>query len=170
MAEAASVVESRSNQLGDTGVGGVPVPLCFIVQVTISVRTSYVAIPYPSWSHRRLVVCVFKLWWFWIWNLSRSPFLHGDPTCAMNTNLRALVCPGIAISQTNATIGMSVISFFVLLWLLSSIFWWALFSSGVLVATHAVFRDASMHQDGEDKMDMVGEVGEDAAFLGSGSV
>jgi hypothetical protein len=132
--------------------------------------TSFIAIPYLSCSHRHLVVCVLKLWWFWIWNLSRPTFLHVGQTRSMDFPYVAVVCPGIAISQTNATIGMSIISFFVLLWLLSGIFWWALFSSGVLVATHALFRDASMHQDGEDKMDMVGEVGEDAAFLGSGSV
>jgi hypothetical protein len=54
-----------------------------------------------------------------------------------------------------------------LIWLLSSVFWWTLFSSGFLVAIHAVLRDASMHQDGEDQMDMVGEVsGEQASFLG----
>ena len=58
-------------------------------------------------------------------------------------------------------------SFFVLIWLLSGIFWWALFSSGFLVVMHAAFRDASMHQDGDDAVDMVGEVdGESAAFLG----
>jgi hypothetical protein len=61
------------------------VPVCFVVQVMISFHTSYTAIPYPSYSHRRLVVCVFKLWWFWIRNLSRTPFLHVDPTRAMNT-------------------------------------------------------------------------------------
>lgn len=35
------------------------------------------------------------------------------------------------------------------------------------MSIHAVLRDASMHQDGEDQMDMVGEFsGEQAAFLG----
>jgi hypothetical protein len=58
----------------------------------------------------------------------------------------------------------------VLIWLLSGIFWWTLASSGFLVGAHAVFRDASMHQDTEDRVDMVGEVtGESAAFLGSGA-
>jgi hypothetical protein len=37
------------------------------------------------------------------------------------------------------------------------------------VAVHAGLRDASMHQDGDDKVDMVGEVGEDSAFLGANS-
>jgi hypothetical protein len=76
---------------------------------------------------------------------------------------------GVMISQTHATIGMGIVSMFVLLYLLSGIFWWTLFSSGFLVAVHACLRDASMHQDGDDKVDMVGEVGEDAAFLGANS-
>ena len=74
------------------------------------------------------------------------------------------------ISQSHATIGMGIFSVFVLLYLLSGIFWWALFSSGFIVAVHAALRDASMHQDGDDKVDMVGEVGEDSAFLGADPV
>jgi hypothetical protein len=73
----------------------------------------------------------------------------------------------VSISQTNATIGMGGLSVVVLFWLLSGIFWYALFSSGFLVLAHAVTRDASMHQDDKDAVDMVGEVGEDAAFLGN---
>ena len=74
---------------------------------------------------------------------------------------------GVSISQTHATIGLGIFSALVLMWLLSGIFWWTLFSSGFLVAVHAVLRDASMHQDTEDQVDMVGEVtGESAAFLG----
>jgi hypothetical protein len=62
---------------------------------------------------------------------------------------------------------MSIVSVMVLIWLLSGIFWWTLASSGFLVAVHAGLRDASMHQDENDQMDMVGEVtGESAAFLG----
>ena len=61
---------------------------------------------------------------------------------------------------------MAVISALVLMWLLSSIFWWTLASSGFMIVVHAGLRDASMHQDGDDQMDMVGEVGESAAFLG----
>ncbi len=73
----------------------------------------------------------------------------------------------MTISQKNATIGLSVFSAIFLIWLLSNVFWWTLFSSGFLVAIHAILRDASMHQDGEDQMDMVGEFsGEQAAFLG----
>lgn len=74
---------------------------------------------------------------------------------------------GISISQTNATIGMSALSVMVLIWLLSGIFWWTLATSGFFVVVHAALRDASMHQDGDDHVDMVGEVpGETAAFLG----
>jgi hypothetical protein len=79
------------------------------------------------------------------------------------------VCVGVTISQTHASLAMGVVSLFVLLYLLSGIFWWTLFSSGFLVAVHAGLRDASMHQDGDDKVDMVGEVGEDSAFLGANS-
>lgn len=75
----------------------------------------------------------------------------------------------MTITQTQASIVMGGISVFWLLWLLSGVFWWTLFSSGFLVAVHAVLRDASMHQDGDDQVDMVGEVGEDAAFLNNAS-
>lgn len=62
---------------------------------------------------------------------------------------------------------MGAFSAVVLIWLLSGIFWWTLASGGFMVGAHAVFRDASMHQDTEDQVDMVGEVsGESAAFLG----
>jgi hypothetical protein len=61
------------------------------------------------------------------------------------------------VPQKTATIGMAVLSVFVLLWLLSGIFWWALVSSGFLVAVHALLRDASMHKvldDADDVDDM----------------
>jgi hypothetical protein len=75
---------------------------------------------------------------------------------------------GVSISQKNATMGLSIFSAIALFWLLSSVFWWTLFTSGMFVSVHAVLRDASMHQDGEDQMDMVGEFsgGEQASFLG----
>ena len=78
----------------------------------------------------------------------------------------------MAIPQTTATIGMAILSVFVLLYLLSGIFWWALLSSGVLVAVHAFLRDASMHKDLDDAVDMHGDLnlGEDAAFLNSAQV
>ena len=65
---------------------------------------------------------------------------------------------------------MTIISALVLMWLLSGIFWWTLFSSGFMVIVHAGLRDASMHQDGDDQMDMVGDVGESSAFLGDDSM
>jgi hypothetical protein len=78
----------------------------------------------------------------------------------------------VGIPQTTATIGMAIISVFVLLYLLSGIFWWALLSSGVLVAVHAFLRDASMHKDLDDAVDMHGDLnlGEDASFLNSAQV
>ncbi|KAG7354728.1 PRA1 family protein [Nitzschia inconspicua] len=87
----------------------------------------------------------------------------------------SLSIAGFAISQTHATIVMGVISAFVLIWLLSGIFWWTLFSSGFMVVIHAGLRDASMHQDGDDQVIMVGEVAgvsdnEQAAFLGDPQV
>lgn len=64
-------------------------------------------------------------------------------------------------------VGLSIFSAIFLLWLLSGVFWWTLFSSGFFVTVHALLRDASMHQDSEDQMDMVGEFsGEQASFLG----
>jgi len=73
------------------------------------------------------------------------------------------------ITQTQATIAMAIVTGFTLIWILSGVFWWALGSSGCLTVLHAALRDASMHQDGEDQVTMVGEVtpaGEQAAFLG----
>mmetsp|Transcript_16961 Transcript_16961/g.46583 ORF Transcript_16961/g.46583 Transcript_16961/m.46583 type:complete len:228 (+) Transcript_16961:158-841(+) len=74
-----------------------------------------------------------------------------------------------SVTQTQATVVMGGITVFSLVWILSSVFWWALGSSGFLTVLHAGLRDASMHQDGEDQVTMVGEVeqpGEQAAFLG----
>jgi hypothetical protein len=61
--------------------------------------------------------------------------------------LFSLQTPGMNIPQKTATIGMTVISVIVLIYLLSGIFWWTLLSSGVLVALHALLRDASMHKE-----------------------
>lgn len=83
------------------------------------------------------------------------------------TQAGTLMLLGRNVNQNQATVALSIVSCFVLIWLLSGIFWWALFSSGLLVVLHAAFRDASMHQDDNDQVDMVGEVdGETAAFLG----
>ena len=80
---------------------------------------------------------------------------------------------GIQIPQKTATIGMGIISIFVLFWLLSGIFWWTLASSGFLVAVHAFLRDASMHKDLEDAVAMEGDMnfgGEDSSFLNNAQV
>jgi hypothetical protein len=62
---------------------------------------------------------------------------------------------------------MTGISLVVLLYLLSHIFWWTLGSGGVLCGIHAFLRDASMHQDQSDKVEMQGDLSldENAAFL-----
>ena len=69
---------------------------------------------------------------------------------------------------------MAVLSVVVLMYLLSHIFWWTLFSSGFLISLHVLLRDASMHKDEEDKIDMTGDLDldattEDAAFLNPAS-
>lgn len=72
-----------------------------------------------------------------------------------------------SIPQKTATICMAVISAFVLFYLLSHIFWWTTGSGGFLVLIHAFLRDASMHQDQEDIVEMEGDLSleENAAFL-----
>jgi hypothetical protein len=63
---------------------------------------------------------------------------------------------------------MTIVSGFVLVNILSHIFWWTLGSSGCIVGVHAFLRDASMHKDEEDRIQMTGDVelgGESAAFL-----
>ena len=77
---------------------------------------------------------------------------------------------GVTISQKQVSIAMTVVSGFVLIKVLSHVFWWTLGSSGCIVATHAFLRDASMHKDEGDKIEMTGDVaftdgGEDASFL-----
>jgi len=78
----------------------------------------------------------------------------------------------VSISQKNATVGMSVLSAFILFYLLRHIFWWTIGSSGCLVGAHSFMRDASMHKDAEDKIEMTGDIGiggaeEEASFLNS---
>jgi len=74
---------------------------------------------------------------------------------------------GISVSQKHASLAMTIVSALVLFWLLKSIFWWTLGSSGLLVGAHSFFRDASMHKDEEDKMQMTGDIGpgSEAEFL-----
>ena len=75
----------------------------------------------------------------------------------------------MVLTQKQASIAMSVVSVFVLLNVLSHVFWWTLGSSGCIIGVHAFLRDASMHKDEEDKIEMTGDVnidaGEDASFL-----
>jgi len=74
---------------------------------------------------------------------------------------------GFTLSQRQASLAMSVVSLFVFIYLLSNIFWWTLASSGFLVGVHSFLRDASIHKDEEDKIEMIGDMvdGEDTAFL-----
>lgn len=73
----------------------------------------------------------------------------------------------MAIPQKTAVYIMAGVTVLVLYWLLKGIFWWTLFSSGLLVAIHAFLRDASMHKDMDDVMTMQGDftVGEESSFL-----
>jgi len=80
-----------------------------------------------------------------------------------------IVIAGISIPQKSAVLGIGGISVFLLMYLLSNIFWWTIFSSGFLIAVHAFLRDASMHKDMDDAMTMEGDLnlGEESSFLGS---
>jgi hypothetical protein len=80
----------------------------------------------------------------------------------------------VQIPQQTIIIGLAGLSVFVLFYLLSSIFWWTLFSSGFLVLIHAFLRDASMHKDLDDVVKMEGDLHftgstshEESAFLNS---
>ena len=74
---------------------------------------------------------------------------------------------GITITQKQASIGMGGLSVLVLIWLLSHIFWWTLSTSGFLTGVHMLLRDASMHKDEEDRVEMQGDLSldEEATFL-----
>lgn len=83
------------------------------------------------------------------------------------TSSGSLKVGGAEISQKQASIVMGALSVVVLFYVLSHVFWWTLATSGFFVGVHAVLRDASMHKDEEDKVQMSGEViEEDEAFLG----
>jgi len=74
----------------------------------------------------------------------------------------------ITITQKQAIVAMSGISLLYLFYFLQGVFWWSFGTSGFLIAAHAFFRDASMHRDEEDKVDMTGDfqvAEEDAPFL-----
>lgn len=59
-----------------------------------------------------------------------------------------------------------------LIWLLSHIFWWTLCTSGFLCGVHMLLRDASMHKDEEDKVEMQGDlsISEEATFLNDAEI
>jgi len=69
---------------------------------------------------------------------------------------------GYPISQSRATLAMSVLSIFVLKHLLSKVFWWAFSTSAFFVATHALFRNAAVQMDDEDRVEMYGNLSYDA--------
>lgn len=77
---------------------------------------------------------------------------------------------GITITQKQASIGMGAFTALALIWLLSHIFWWTLSTSGFLTGVHMLLRDASMHKDEEDKVEMSGDlsINEEATFLNGG--
>lgn len=62
---------------------------------------------------------------------------------------------------------MGIVSAVVLMYLLENVFWWTLGSGGLLAGVHSFLRDASMHQDQDDKVEMLGDLAfeENAAFL-----
>lgn len=77
---------------------------------------------------------------------------------------------GITITQKQATIAMGAFSVMVLIWLLAHIFWWTVSTSGFLTGVHCLLRDASMHKDEEDRVEMQGDLSldEESTFLNSG--
>jgi hypothetical protein len=85
------------------------------------------------------------------------------------TSTGSVTLHSITITQKQASIAMGVVSGFVMIKVLNHVFWWTLGSSGCIVGAHAFFRDASMHKDMEDIVEMTGDVdlqaGEDASFL-----
>lgn len=77
----------------------------------------------------------------------------------------------VTVTQKQASIAMTIVSGFILMHVLRHIFWWTIGSSGIIVGVHAFMRDASMHKDAEDKIEMTGDIGvgaeEEASFLNS---
>ena len=64
----------------------------------------------------------------------------------------------VGIQQKHATVLLTIISIFVMLHVLHMVFWWTLLSSTLLILSHALSRDASLHKDAEDKVDMQGDI------------
>ena len=129
---------------------------------------------------------LLALAWMWVIRASQSGSLAISGKCLVYLTSTVLVVlldaknqklshtttrwtsTGVQIPQKTATIGLSILSIFVLLWLLKGIFWWTVTSSGFLILVHAFLRDASMHKDLEDAVAMEGDLnfgGEDASFL-----
>lgn len=74
---------------------------------------------------------------------------------------------GVVVSQKQAAAGMSIFSVCLLLYILKNVFWWTLSTSGILIGLHVFFRDASMHKDEGDRVEMSGDYAaeEGASFL-----
>ena len=70
----------------------------------------------------------------------------------------------IHISNRQTVFFMSAVTIVCLLYVLSSVFWWTCFSSAFCIFGHGVGRDASMHKDQEDHVEMSGDL-EEAPFL-----
>ena len=88
--------------------------------------------------------------------------------CQCSHDDMALVyCTGITITQKQASMGMGAFTALALIWLLSHIFWWTLSTSGFLTGVHMLLRDASMHKDEEDRIEMQGDLSmeDEASFL-----
>lgn len=98
-----------------------------------------------------------------------SDFLSSIALCS-NALPPLAIRLGITITQKQATIAMSGFSVMLLIWLLAHIFWWTLSTSGFLTGVHCLLRDASMHKDEEDRVEMQGDLSldEEASFLNSG--
>jgi len=73
---------------------------------------------------------------------------------------------GATIPQKPVLVVMAVISFFVLSYILSSVFWYTACMSFICAGGHSIFRDSTLLQDEDDKVNMEGDLGEDSAFLG----
>lgn len=64
----------------------------------------------------------------------------------------------VQVPQKTIILGMGGITAFVIFYMLSGIFWWTLFSSSLFILAHALLRDASMHKDMGDVVQMEGDL------------
>lgn len=81
--------------------------------------------------------------WFWLIRASQEGSIR--------------ITDSIIIPQKTAVLLMGGITAFALIYILKGIFWWTLLWSTLLIATHAVLRDASMHKDMDDAVAMEGD-------------